>query len=309
MALFTKFRSIIPLGKWIIPTTFDNMSVSRKMYGKLVQLDQVYEEKFRTKLETNNDLSNEEWKDLRQELINSNSSITKNNIDSIIMNACLLNMNTKAALSYVDFLKSNKYDMNLSTTGKYLKLFSTKDILTDSDKTDILNTIDNILKKYPVLDAMTIQNCISAICMTDRWQEAIKLLDMTSVSDGLTHMAYSYIIVAAFKNGNIELGFKYFSEMLDKYNTYTFKEEVFMTYLTYCNKYIEKDVVEEKIGKMFQFCKSHFINLDRRILKSYVNVYNNIGWTSMYTSLRPDFTYYLIVGLAGCVNIKCNQIL
>lgn len=67
--------------------------------------------------------TNEDWKWVREELIQSGKTISETNVDSIILNYCIVTQNFNLGTNYIKFLKDNNQILNLAVIGKYFRLY------------------------------------------------------------------------------------------------------------------------------------------------------------------------------------------
>ncbi|XP_023290246.1 mitochondrial ribonuclease P catalytic subunit isoform X2 [Orussus abietinus] len=223
---------------------------------------------------------------MREKLYKADNFINDDNIDSLIISVCNNQKKPDVALSYVKFLRNNNHNMNLATLRNYLKiLIAVSDTITEEDKREIVSTYDEILKKSTVLDERSLSTCLQALCLTERWHEAEKLLkDLPS--DTYHGREYSSLACAAFLNSEPEIGWKYFNECLKvgKVNS-----RVYTAYLTYCTENL-KD--KEQLGRELLKTISHWEKYDivppLVTVKQFIKCFEQLDWSATFTSINAS---------------------
>lgn len=222
-------------------------------------------------------LTSNDWLKARDELM-SITFINEKNIDAIVSNICFAFDNNDAFRSYVNYLKTNNYELNLYIIGTYASNLALKKNLTKEEKQEIYNLYDTLRKKHSILDGNTCECFVNALCATDKWEEAIELLAMIHYTNKQPAKAISTIIKAAFKNNKPEVGWKYLEQAADN-NFYVFSE-VCASYLEYCLKtFRDKKLLEENLLKILQFCHDKETKLHKLELDSYLTIFQSLGYT------------------------------
>ncbi|XP_015594051.1 mitochondrial ribonuclease P catalytic subunit [Cephus cinctus] len=225
----------------------------------------------------------EQWKHVRESVL-LHHNVNESNIDVAIMNLCKRYGNMDQMSSYIDFLKTNNFDVNLCIIVKYLEQYTLKENLTESEKKEICDIYDSIREKYPLLDCITAENCISALCLTKRWQESEELLEMIKLTTEPHAKPYSAIIAAAFNNNNPKVGWKYFHEVSLNLKPQTHS---YLAYINYCIRNF-KDVKELKheFSKLFYFWGNNYIIVPQSIATALMDTGQKLNWKGSYTSMN-----------------------
>ncbi|XP_033207094.1 mitochondrial ribonuclease P catalytic subunit isoform X2 [Belonocnema kinseyi] len=235
-------------------------------------------------LDSQKALTQEDWKKGREELLEFDF-LNGKNIDAAVANLCFTLNNTNAFISYIHFLKNNNYEINLYMAGKYVFIFrAKKSMITDSEKQEICAMYDFVRKKYPILDAESCERFIYGLCLTDRWEESIQLLDMMKMSTKINPSPLTVIISTAFSRGKAGIGWKYMNLAYEE--NILILPEAYSSYLQYClNTFKSKKELEINMLKMFEFLKETEKILGDRILNDYLHAFKELGYTYTQTSI------------------------
>ncbi|XP_066583956.1 mitochondrial ribonuclease P catalytic subunit [Prorops nasuta] len=286
---YISYKSMLPF-----TTRTDELDLSKENQRRLPYFEKLLEKhaEFDSKLTAGKELVEENWKTIQENLC---TEIKELHIESTIIDLCFFRNSPEAVISYFKFLKKHNSKIHLSTIQGYLKaVYSLRDKLTDSDKKQIVQTCDHIFEEYPYLDNLTLSNCIQTLCLTEKWQNAIKFLERAKLHSN-TEVAskstiYSTIISTAFENGEIEIGFQYlleFNPSFEKEEYFTnFRNPscIYHSYLKYCeNKYIEKSLFLENMGRMFYCWRNQLIVPVREVLDEYAEVFRKKGYSAKFT--------------------------
>lgn len=167
---------------------------------------------------TNLDLKTD-WREIRQNLLSNSRNVTDKNIDALTLNYCLINKMYNVAFNYIDFLKDENIQINLATLGKYFKICHDlyyENKLTKEQSENIWSAYMELTITHQVLDSLTLENVIMALSVTDHWKECLKLMSNVKVTTVPSNGAYNAVVAAAFRNGDYQLGWDLFEEMLSE---------------------------------------------------------------------------------------------
>lgn len=230
--------------------------------------------------------STNDWLNARDELLKI-SIVNEKNIDAIISNLCFGFDNIDAFMSYMKYLKSNNYEINLYLKGTYASKLALKQILTKSDMQEIYDIYDSLLKQYSVLDGTTCDRLIQALCVTERWEESAKLFEMLTISTKKPSKAISRIVKAAFDNNKPETGWKYFIQAAE--NEIHLLAQAFASYLEYCLRiFKDKGLLEKNLLKMFEICRDKEVLINKDELDNYLTIFQSLGYTYFDTFMNIE---------------------
>ncbi|XP_043470412.1 mitochondrial ribonuclease P catalytic subunit [Leptopilina heterotoma] len=233
-------------------------------------------------------LTSNDWLKARDELM-SITFINEKNIDAIVSNICFSFDNDNAFRSYVDYLKTNNYELNLYIMGTYASNLAFKGNLTKEEMQEIYNLYDTLRQKYSILDGNTCDCFVNALCATDRWEESIELLEMIYYTNKIPAKTTSTIIKTAFQNNKPEIGWKYLEQSAD--NKFYIFPEVYASYLEYCLKtFQDKELLEKNLLKILQFCHDKETKLHKLELDNYLTIFQSLGYTYYDTIINVHGT-------------------
>jgi hypothetical protein len=145
---------------------------------------------------------------------------------------------------------------------------------------------DNIRKSHPILDALTLENVIVALCLTKKWHLCEALLDEIRVTAVPTTFVTCALISAAFLNNADDLAWKLFREILGLYLKekclfivlVDFVERDRLVYTNVYHSYFKKvakcaskmETLGE-IEKLFNFMHEHSLKLDDSAADEFVS--------------------------------------
>ena len=272
-----RFQQVRPI------QTVENIKKANQTQSLFVQKLLTSDVDLLTHLQSKKPLSQSDWKKARKDLLKFDY-LNKNNVDAAITNLCSTFENNDAILSYINFLKNNDYEINLYMSATFANIFLKKSSLNDVEKQEIYAMYDRVRKKYPILDAVTCQKFIQVLCLTDRWKEAIELLDMMEMSTPINSLALSSIISAAFLHGETDIALKYMSLANEK-KMIVFSK-AYERYIEYCSKtFKDEKSLEKNLLKMFEFLKKYNTVISEDILNQYLKIYEHLGYTHSHVSI------------------------
>lgn len=159
------------------------------------------------------------WQSIRKQMLEIGRPFTPVNMDYIIMSYCGLKNDLQLGKNYINFLQNNYIEPNLATIGQYLKLHYTANRFNTSnlnDDDEILSLYKHIKEKHKVLDIASSECALAALSLTKEWKTFLNLLDEIKLMGIPTDLCYSAIVSTAFRNGDTELAWKLFNEMIGK---------------------------------------------------------------------------------------------
>lgn len=277
MAIFRKLYQ--PLWSWNRKVRISGCSLARSFANtrKVISLDTIIANNadvYNTILKGN--LSKTDWQNIREK-IEAQTSVTTATVDATIIDMCLNEFQIDSAIAYFKFLKENNYPIHAAIIGKYLRLYVLKrDALTDSDKIEILNTYNTLREKYPYLDSVTSEHCITSLCLTDQWEKSLEIIETMKMSGFPGTSVYSALAGAAFRNESINIGWKALSEIVSR--KLIPQAIAYRSYLQYCEK-VGKTSFNDKVEEMFKFWSEYSLMPYAHIITAYVDIATKYGWS------------------------------
>ncbi|KAL6257960.1 hypothetical protein P5V15_011557 [Pogonomyrmex californicus] len=222
------------------------------------------------------DVSNVQWKSIRERILQKQKIITPAIVDSTIINMCLKSSNLDNAIAYFKFLRENNYPLNTAVIGKYLRLYVLKENLTDADKTEIIETYNTLKQNHPYLDYFTAEQCIISICLTDEWEKAYEIIEMIKMTSSPGIIVYSALISAAFRNGKPNIAWETLSYILSR--KMTPRSIVYKSHLQYCQMDDGK-AFNSRMEEMFNVWLKYNITPFNEIINIYADTAVKYGWS------------------------------
>ncbi|KAI8432108.1 hypothetical protein MSG28_004611 [Choristoneura fumiferana] len=140
---------------------------------------------------------NQNWPQVKNTLISSQGRINNKNIDAIMLKLMVTNKKLDTALSFASYLDKTE-SLSLGATngllGLYYEIGRTKK-LSDKQRNFILESYGNLYDKYKILDSMTSERLLHALCAIDelnRRNEAVKVIQSSlNKKRPLQYIAYA----------------------------------------------------------------------------------------------------------------------
>lgn len=127
-----------------------------------------------------------------------------------------------------------------------------------------------MIEKQNFLDGTTAENSIYALSVTSQWKKTLELLQMIKFTCSPTAGTYSRIIVAAFSNGEWEIGWKLMYEMLlDHRNPFS---DVFISWFQNCSR------TQEDLEKMLYYIGNNNILVSKDVATEIAKAFFEIGY-------------------------------
>lgn len=235
-----------------------------------------------------------DWKYVRSKILEhefNRGQYTQHNIDAIILGYCACIKNCDLGTSYLNFLNKENIKPNLATLGKYLKLLysineNTRFVqgkkLPKIEEELILRYYDDLRRKYPVLDSISLECCILALSVTSEWRKCVELMQEMRISATPTHATYSVIVAAAFVNGDEELAWEYLKETCSLE-----RNPLSVAYLAFISvlRMLPKAEVKEKLERLFLFFQSYDIKCQYSITQGINDLADRCQFQSKYANV------------------------
>ncbi|GLG94500.1 uncharacterized protein GBIM_01707 [Gryllus bimaculatus] len=228
-------------------------------------------------------LSKDEWNKVKQEVFNLNSFVNAENIDAIIMGLCIGEKQFAVGSSLLDSLRESGISPNTATLARFLKLcYDCK----AGDEESVLGICNEIRNRCPVLDASTADNVIHGLALTSRWQEGLELLSEIRLSAVPISASFNVLAEAAFKNGELKLGWELMEQMLQLERRPT--PPVYKAWIDQCmrTKGSEASVM---IGQLLDFWADHDLRPSLDVaehLRSWFE-HDKYSWEGCFTTISP----------------------
>lgn len=243
-----------------------------------------YESDFKRKFENflNSKIKDKQWQEIRSEMLNC-FELSELSVDSQIINLMDVYKQYNLIPEYIKFLEKNKYEMNLSVTGKYLNNFyELKKPLTKQEMEKIYKMYDGIRKEHSMLNADLASQCLMGLSVTTRWKDCFELLDMIKFSGSIGMSNYTAIICAAFRNNEPDLAWQYMYLSVPKIPLHP---DVFLAHIEHSKKNFEGEELKKKLEEMFNFWKEFKILPVKNIILKYTDIYESFGYKSNSTRI------------------------
>lgn len=127
-----------------------------------------------------------------------------------------------------------------------------------------------MISKQSVLDSTTAENSIFALSVTKQWKKCLELLQMIKFTASPTSAAYSRVIIAAFSNKEMEIGWKLMSEMLMDHRSP--QPTVYISWYQNCDR------TQEDLEKMLKFIGNNNIMIPNQVATEIARAFYEIGY-------------------------------
>ncbi|XP_046749749.1 mitochondrial ribonuclease P catalytic subunit [Diprion similis] len=224
-------------------------------------------------------LSSDQWKNLRNEIMATDTSNVANNVNTTMLQYCLHTNNVDLGTSCMKYLRENDFELHPALVGVYFKLLwqNPNTFTEDHRKQDILSIYNDLRVKYPLLDASTAEHCLKVISHTEKWRDVIELLEIIKISCKPCGHAYNSAVCAAFKNGDGELAWKLLHEMamLERVPS----SDAYIACLNYCLQNFEKPQHRfQEIEKLFDFLAQYWLKPHADVVNEIAIIFTKLGW-------------------------------
>lgn len=205
-----------------------------KRNGYISELRNNYNEKWTSLIENTKINSFEDWKMLKEKIINdelNRNFVTLHSFDNLIMNYCLNEKKYNLANHYIEFLRHENGEIKLATISKYLKSLYYKNLYNLTDEKEILTLYEyglklrqfNLLfffrceglrKTYKILDSYTLESIAAVVSLTKEWKQCIDILKEITRTSVPSAFVYNAVVSASLKNNEEQLAWGFIDEML-----------------------------------------------------------------------------------------------
>ncbi|KAG6440940.1 hypothetical protein O3G_MSEX001576 [Manduca sexta] len=159
-----------------------------------------------------------DWEDIKNNLLSIQGGINQKNVDAVLFKFMIYNKKYDAARSFGQHLKSSNNEVSLGSLNGLLSLYyelGKENNLSKEEKLDILNIYNYLHDKYKVLDFLTCEHLLHALCVINEWSKAIKLLDDINLSSKPSHSAYSIVIATLFRNNKKKMAMEFIQKSVN----------------------------------------------------------------------------------------------
>ncbi|KAK2586408.1 hypothetical protein KPH14_010693 [Odynerus spinipes] len=212
--------------------------------------------------------------------------VSEQAVDTRILDMCIKQRKPQVAKAYLRCLESNGYALNIYALSKYLELYLREEPTSDSEEHEIISIFDRIEKECKYIPLVTLRPCIAALCRTYKWEKTLELIKDNRMKE-IGSTALSFIIIAAFKHGNVSTGLKLLYEMDDLLMASNKYPSMYDAYL---NHYVEKEPekFDKAVTKIFKFWKQFDTVPIKGIVDKFMNACNKAGWVANYVTIKRD---------------------
>lgn len=117
------FRNLALKNNVVFPKLSSTQAVGKRQHLKYEGIIKcVQETVFPSVLLNSEPKTTEDWNNARNKLLEAANIITPTSIDTMVLNFLMGVKRFDLGCEYIDYLRKNQVKLNLSTTGKYLKL-------------------------------------------------------------------------------------------------------------------------------------------------------------------------------------------
>jgi hypothetical protein len=205
------------------------------------------------------------------------------NLTGNVIHFCAEVKNFHLARNFMEFLESKEEEINTGTISSFLKLCI--ETWPDSTEETILKYCDVLKKRLTIMSPHTAENILMALCLTHKWKEAIPMLDIIkAANENVRALIYSALAVAAFKNCDVELGWRWFQECLAAGKSVNI--DAYAAWFQYCAK---NNPSAENGERMLNYLNEHNVPIGLFTaddIKQYFQSVAKPPWTVTSTTIK-----------------------
>ncbi|KAH8354140.1 hypothetical protein KR084_001390 [Drosophila pseudotakahashii] len=221
--------------------------------------------------ERRQELSGEEWTEVRQSLVDTYKHINGHNVDAVILGVCSGPQQLPLAKNYVEFLRSRGSQPNAATLGRLLRVYNAayhERPLSQAEQAEILLICRDLQAEHETLDASSCEHIIHGLVATggSDWRRALPLLEMMKVTTSAPSVsAYSALAEKAFsveqEDQDEELAWRLLEEMAVARKLP--KCEVYLALLNRLGR--ETNKLPAQLKRLLDFLERHEILVSQRV--------------------------------------------
>ncbi|KAI8432112.1 hypothetical protein MSG28_004611 [Choristoneura fumiferana] len=232
---------------------------------------------------------NQNWPQVKNTLISSQGRINNKNIDAIMLKLMVTNKKLDTALSFASYLDKTE-SLSLGATngllGLYYEIGRTKK-LSDKQRNFILESYGNLYDKYKILDSMTSERLLHALCAIDECDKALKVLEDIHHTGVPSHSAYSNLIATFFRLNRRNEAVKVIQSSLNKKRPLQY-----IAYAEWINYILRKYKMNKTIVKHLDEICVHIarnsVTIDTATAEKLLEVYTAVGWSTQFSKIHKQ---------------------
>ncbi|XP_053608447.1 mitochondrial ribonuclease P catalytic subunit [Plodia interpunctella] len=231
-----------------------------------------------------------DWASLKSDTLTIPGSINEKNIDAIILKVMVTSKKFEAATSFAEYLKQPKKELTIGVKNGLLSLYyelAKIRNLTEEEKKFILLSYNKLYTKYKVLDTITCERLLHALCAINEYKKADKVLRDIHLSGKPTHSAYSTLIAALFRNNKNTEAMKLIDESVNMNRP--LRHDAYESWINYVlRKYKDKKSILKCLEDICQHVSKNLVTLNTQSAEIFYRMYSSAGWNVDYTRFRKQ---------------------
>ncbi|KAG8192032.1 hypothetical protein JTE90_025298 [Oedothorax gibbosus] len=252
---------------------------------------EVAEERIKEALSSHRLYTNDEWAEVKNNLMDELPILTETNFSSILMN-CLLTLNkVDEAHALMTYLAYANVEINFLAHLKYMDLCAKNvDICGQEVILRSFKKVKPFMDATPVMDLKTAEHLIVGLCATDKWKLALAYLKM--VPNYLNMTIKNSIVCAAIRNSDEKLAWDFLNRLNRPENRPS--NQVFQELFLYAVRLGVKSgrKSEEFLKKVLEYIRQREIVVGEDVAKVIKEVFecNSNNWKISYAKVSRDGT-------------------
>ncbi|KAI5646293.1 protein-only RNase P domain-containing protein [Phthorimaea operculella] len=230
----------------------------------------------------------DDWTTFRTTVLSKPGSVNEKNVDGVILKVMTNYKKIDLAMSYAEYLKKSGNELNLGVINALLGLYyelAKENPLRDEEKQFILNTYNNLYEKYEVLDSVTCERLLHALCAIGEWKKALKVLDDIFVTGSPTHSAFSTIIATMFNLNKKTEALKMIEKSLR--NQRPLWQVAYESWINYIlRKYKTKDTIVKYLDEICVHISKNCAVIPEKTAEKLRETYSSLGWHARITRIK-----------------------
>lgn len=229
-----------------------------------------------------------EWATIKKNTLELQGSVNAKNIDAIFLKVMLSSKNFDAALSYSEYLKETSSEISLGAINGLLNVYyemGKETELSAEIKTFILESYKNLYSKYKVLDSVTCERLLHALCAINDWKKALKVLDDIELSNTPSHSAFSVLIATFFNLNKKAEAVKLIQRSVISNRALNF--DAYSAWIKYIlRKFKDKKIVTKHLEDICRHIVINSVSVNEQTAKLIQETFSNLNWDAQFTKIR-----------------------
>ncbi|XP_034832789.1 mitochondrial ribonuclease P catalytic subunit isoform X1 [Maniola hyperantus] len=277
-------KSFILLHKGVFKNIYLNLTTRFIATPVLNKTEQI--EFIKSAIETSKSESN--WSDLKNNVLCKQGNLNEKNVDAVILKMMVANKKFNAALSFANYLQKSNQEPSLGAINSLLNLYyeyAKEYELSEPEKEFILSSYTSLYGKYKVLDSVTCERLLHALCAINEWKKSMKILDDILLTGIPSHSAYSIVIGTLFKNNKKAEALKIIEK--SENNRRPLQDYAYEEWMKYIfRKYKDKKTILKYLNELCEHISKNCTVVPEATARKLKESFEAMNWTVNFTEIN-----------------------